>query len=87
MSSRPRILRGLAANLASIATRIAVQFATLPILFAAWSTERIGTWLILFSIPAYVALVGNAFAGAGGTAALAAARDDNLARARSDFRA
>ncbi|QZD92041.1 hypothetical protein K3162_10860 [Qipengyuania xiapuensis] len=87
MSDRRRILRGVAANLASIATRIAVQFATLPIFFAAWDAERIGTWLIIFSVPAYIALVGNAFAGAGGTAALAAAREGAMERARSDFRA
>lgn len=87
MSDRGRILRGVAANLASIATRIAVQFATLPIFFANWSAERVGTWLIVFAIPAYIAIVGNAFSGAGGTAALAAARDGDMPRARSDFRA
>lgn len=85
MTARKRILRGLAANLASIATRIAVQLATLPIFFASWNAERVGTWLIVFSVPGYIALVGNGFAGAGGTASLAAARSGDLSRARSDF--
>lgn len=87
MSDRRRILRGVAANLASIATRILVQFATLPIFFASWSAERVGAWLIVFSVPAYIALVGTGFAGAGGTAALNAAREGDMPRARSDFRA
>ena len=85
MSDRRRILRGVAANLASIATRILVQFATLPIFFASWSAERVGTWLIVFSVPAYIALVGTGFAGAGGAAALTAARSGDMPRARSDF--
>ena len=86
MSESRRIRRGLAANLAAIATRIVVQFATLPILFAAWNVERVGTWLVLFSIPAYIALVGNAFAGAGGNAALAATREGDTSAASSHFR-
>ncbi|MBX7539818.1 hypothetical protein [Qipengyuania sphaerica] len=87
MSIGQRIKRGILANIAALGTRIAVQFATLPILFASWSVEAIGTWLILFAIPAYVALVGNGFAGAGGTAALAAVQEGEMPRARRDFRA
>lgn len=87
MSDQRRLLRGISANLMAVATRIAVQFATLPIFFASWSVEAVGSWLILFAVPAYVALVGNGFAGAGGTAALAAAQAGDLPRARQDFRA
>ena len=84
---RRRLLRGISANLMTLGTRIAVQFATLPIFFASWDVEAVGVWLILFAIPAYIALVGNGFAGAGGTAALAAAQDGDMDRARQDFRA
>ena len=87
MNDQRRLLRGISANLMAVATRIAVQFATLPIFFASWSVEAVGSWLILFAVPAYVALVGNGFAGAGGTAALAAAQAGDLPRARQDFRA
>lgn len=87
MSSSRRVLRGLTANLAAIGARIVVQFATFPILFANWSVEAIGVWFILFAVPSYVAIVGNAFAGAGGTAALAAAQAGDMAKARRDFRA
>ena len=82
-----RIRRGLSANLVAIGTRVAVQLATLPILFANWDAEAVGIWLILFAIPSYVALVGNGIAGAGGTAALASAASGDMDRARSDFAA
>ena len=87
MSDIKRMKRGLSANLVSIATRIAVQFATLPIFFANWDVEAVGVWLILFAVPSYVALVGNGFAGAGGTAALASAQAGDMGKARKDFRA
>ena len=86
MSDTRRMLRGLSANLAAIGSRIAVQFATVPILFANWSVEAIGIWLILFAVPSYVAIVGNALVGAGGTAALAAVQAGDMDRARQDFR-
>lgn len=87
MNDSKRLLRGISANLAAVGTRIAVQFATLPIFFASWTVEAVGSWLILFAVPAYLALVGNGFAGAGGTAALGAASDGDMPRARRDFRA
>ena len=87
MKTQRRLVRGISANLMAVGTRIAVQFATLPIFFASWSVEAVGNWLILFAVPAYIALVGNGFAGAGGTAALAAARDGDLPQARRHFRA
>ena len=82
-----RLLRGIGANMMGIATRIVVQFATLPILFAHWSSERIGVWLLIFALPAYVAIVGTGFAGAGGSASLAAAQAGDQADARAKFRA
>lgn len=85
MTASSRIMRGITANLAAIGTRILVQFATFPILFASWSVEVVGIWLILFAIPSYVAIFGNAFAGAGGTAALAAAQAGDIEKARRDF--
>ena len=87
MNDSRRLLRGISANLVALGTRIAVQFATLPIFFASWTVEAVGSWLILFAVPAYLALVGNGFAGAGGTAALGAASAGDLPRARRDFRA
>ena len=86
MSDQRRLLRSISYNTMAVATRITVQFATLPIFFANWSVEAVGSWLILFAVPAYAALMGNGFAGAGGTAALDAAQSDDLPRARQNFR-
>ena len=82
-----RLLRGIGANIVGIATRVVVQFATLPILFVHWSTERIGVWLLIFALPAYFAIVGTGFAGAGGSASLAASQAGDTADARATFRA
>ena len=81
-----RLARGMLANLVTFATRVTVQFATLPLFFAHWPSDRIGSWMIVFAIPAYVASVGHSFAGAGGNAALAAAQAGDMHRARGDFR-
>ena len=82
-----RIARGLASNIAATAARFAAQFAVLPLLFAAWDAERVGIWLLIATLPAYLAHVGNGFAGAGGVAALAAAQRGDGDEARSLFRA
>ena len=87
MSDARRIGRGVSASIVGVATRIAVQFATLPIFFAFWSVEAIGVWLILFAVPSYVALVGNGFAGAGGTAVLGKVQAGDWPGARRDFKA
>lgn len=87
MTDSQRIRNGLLAYFGAIATRILLQFATLPILFAFWHAEQVGTWLAIFAIPSYVMLVGTGFAAAGGSAALAAAREGRIAEARADFRA
>lgn len=87
VNSPNRIRRGLLAWFGAIAARILLQFVTLPILFAFWHAERVGTWLAIFAVPAYIALVGTGFSAAGGSAALAAAQDGRMAEARADFRA
>lgn len=82
-----RIARGIVANLAGLAARLAAQFATLPIFFAFWSSERVGGWMLIFALPAYFALVANGFAAAGGNLALTAAQEGRMGQARRDFRA
>jgi len=85
--SGSRIRRGIGANVLSIATRIVVQFVTLPLFFAAWPAERVGAWLLIFALPAYVAIFGTGFAGAGGSESLAAARSGDTRTASARFRA
>ncbi len=85
--ARQRLLGAAFSYIVGIGTRVVVQLATLPILFASWSAERVGLWMILFAVPSYFAVTGQAFSGAGGTAALAAARDGRWSDARAFFRA
>ncbi|TMM47340.1 hypothetical protein [Qipengyuania marisflavi] len=81
-----RLARGTLAFLFGIVSRVAAQLAMLPILFASWSAERVGSWMVLFALPAYLSVVGLAFSGAGGNAALAAAQRGDMADARANFR-
>ena len=85
MSSQARIRKGIAAHAATLVTRIAVQFVTLPVFFASWSADRVGTWLLLFAIPAYVAIAATGFAAAGGNSALAAMQAGARQQAAADF--
>ncbi|MBY6014156.1 hypothetical protein KUV75_04475 [Qipengyuania gaetbuli] len=62
-----------------------MQFVTLPVFFASWSADRVGTWLLLFAIPAYVAIAATGFAAAGGNSALAAMQAGDRQQAAADF--
>ncbi|MFA6220461.1 MAG: hypothetical protein WC692_11890 [Erythrobacter sp.] len=86
-SAQRRLIQAILSYLMGIATRIAVQLATLPILFAHWSAERVGTWMLVFALPSYFVVAGAAFASAGGNLALAAAHEDRWDEARAAFRA
>ena len=86
-SARRRLMGAAISYLGGIATRVAVQLATLPILFANWPADRVGTWMMIFAVPAYLVMAGQAFSGAGGNTALAAAREERWADARAAFRA
>lgn len=85
-TDRRRMAQGIIAQILAMGSRVAVQLATLPLLFAFWPTEKVGAWMLLFALPAYLALVALAFAGAGGSAALAAAQQGRLDEARTHFR-
>lgn len=89
MSEDPnkRLARGTLAFALAIPARIVTQVASLPILFFFWTPDRVGAWLGLFALPAYLTVVGSSFSGAAGSAALAAVRDERWAEARAHFRA
>lgn len=85
-NAQRRLLGAAISYLGGIAARIVVQLATLPILFASWPANRVGTWMMIFAVPSYLVMAGQAFSGAGGNAALAAAREDRWPEARAAFR-
>lgn len=86
-TAQRRLIQALLSYLMGIATRVIVQIAALPILFAHWSAERVGTWMLVYALPSYFVVAGSAFASAGGNLALAASREGRWAEARAAFRA
>lgn len=82
-----RILQGVAAQGFGLFARLVTQLASLPVLFHYWSTDRVGAWMTLFALPQYFMLIGGSFAGAGGSAAMAAVRENDWRRARAFSRA
>lgn len=86
-ATQRRLVEAFLAYLMGIATRIIVQLATLPILFAHWSAGRVGSWMLVFALPTYFNVMGGAFASAGGNLALDAARNGRWEAARAAFRA
>lgn len=58
---RQRILHGLGANAFGQLVTVIVQLAGVPILLHTWGVQRYGEWLILFAIPAYLAMTDLGF--------------------------
>jgi O-antigen/teichoic acid export membrane protein len=56
MSVRKRIQRAMAANAFGQAVTIVTQVLLTPLYFRLWGAELYGTWLLLSSIPAYLAM-------------------------------
>ena len=60
-TARQRILHGLGANAFGQLVTVIVQLAGVPILLHAWGVQLYGEWLILFAIPAYLAMTDLGF--------------------------
>lgn len=56
MSTRQRIVAGLAAHGFGQAVTIGTQLLLVPLFFRLWGAERYGEWLLLSAIPAYLVL-------------------------------
>jgi O-antigen/teichoic acid export membrane protein len=61
-----RLLRGIGANALSQMVSIGLQLALVPVLATHWGLKLYGTWLMLFTIPSYLALGDFGFATAAG---------------------
>lgn len=69
--------------------QLAIQLVSVPVFLSFWSVERYGVWLILFTIPAYVATLTMGIGGAAGNAMVAAVaqgRHDDAARQYATIR-
>lgn len=58
---RQRILHGVGANAFGQLVTVIVQLAGVPILLHAWGSQLYGEWLLLFAIPAYLAMTDLGF--------------------------
>lgn len=65
-SLQSRLLRGIGAIGVAQATQIGIRFIEVPLFLLYWGPERYGEWLILFAIPAYLAMADLGFNGVAG---------------------
>lgn len=78
-----RVFTALLGNGVSLASRILVQLAMVPLFLYFWSPERYGEWILLSSIPAYLALADLGMADAGGNAIAHNVAAGNVEKART----
>jgi O-antigen/teichoic acid export membrane protein len=61
-----RVVRGIGANVYSQVVQTILQLLSVPILATHWGLETYGAWLIIFTVPAYLAFADFGFAAAAG---------------------
>src|SRR5579862_9582591 len=59
-----RVVRGISANVYSQVVQTVLQLLSVPILATHWGLETYGAWLIIFTIPSYLAFADFGFAAA-----------------------
>jgi O-antigen/teichoic acid export membrane protein len=62
-----RLIAGIGANTFNQIVTIFVQLALVPVMASRWGAERYGLWLLLFTVPSYIALSDLGLATAAGT--------------------
>ncbi|HLO56928.1 MAG TPA: hypothetical protein VK169_21720 [Saprospiraceae bacterium] len=56
MSIKKRLLNGLSSGIVGTATTVVIQLVGIPLLLIYWGTELYGEWLVLFTLPSYIAM-------------------------------
>lgn len=79
---RKRLISNFAANLFAIACTAGVQLGSVPIFLSFWSKERYGEWILISSIPTYLALAEAGFATTAGNEIGMAVAEGKMERAR-----
>jgi O-antigen/teichoic acid export membrane protein len=80
-----RIRLGLAANSFGIVVRLGIQILQVPIFLMFWGVDRYGEWILLFSIPAYIALSDLGMSAAGTNLLCREVARNNYDRARTIY--
>lgn len=74
---RGRLVRGVSAQALGQAANLLIQLGSVPLFLSHWGKPLYGEWLLLSTVPTYLALADMGFAGAGGTdMTMRAARGD-----------
>ena len=81
------LLGNVSAQSLALLVQLVVALVSVPIFATVWGLERYGVWLILFTLPAYLALIDLGFVGAAGNAMTAQVSCGKRAAAVSLFRA
>jgi len=82
-----RLKKGVFAGFFAVAVRIAFQFLQMPILYAYWPSDQATAWLLVWTLPSFIALGAGAFSTAGGNQVVLASGQGDIAGARAAFRA
>jgi O-antigen/teichoic acid export membrane protein len=85
--NRKRLFRGIAASASGLGVRVLLQLAQVPILYLGWDVKQANAWLVLWTLPSYMALTVPSFSSAGGNIAVAAKREGDEASVRAAYRA
>lgn len=84
---RRRLVTGVSANAFGSVITTAIQLVTVPVLLSLWGTALYGSWLILFSVPALLAMSDWGFENAAGNAITVAITAKDERRALEVFQA
>lgn len=79
-------MHGALANVLSLFTRTGIQLIQIPLLVAHWHAPAVGVWLMLWTLPGYLALSSLGFGAAGGNALTAAGVRGDVPAAQSIFK-
>jgi hypothetical protein len=82
-----RAVKGLIVTILGLATRFLTQFVQIPLLYSAWSAGKASAWLLLWTLPSYMALTVSALSAVGGNLAVAASLENDVEAARAAYRA
>ncbi|MDG2535770.1 hypothetical protein P6144_19065 [Sphingomonas sp. HITSZ_GF] len=86
-SFHQRVFKAFLGNGFSLATRAIVQFAQVPLFLFFWSADTYGEWLLLYSIPSYLALADFGMGDAGANAMVREMAAGRREQARAIFAA
>lgn len=82
-SARGRMLRGVLANVYDKGAVTIIQLLTIPIVTAAWGAEGYGVWVMLMTVPTYIALADLGFGSAAGVVLTQCSSRGEFARANA----